>query len=178
MKKGVSPPDLYLNKDNILEGADAKGRPVIVSLDKATATNLRAVGLFSDAARPGEVMPDGSIYAGISPTVHRPFFIAACSPTGLLDWDNANEHAKNKNAHGHNDWELPSIEELKDISCRSFAKLAFGKSNKSTGALFWSSEKSPLSGAKHLNMRNKKERMSNRSNKLSVLCVRYMRSLN
>jgi hypothetical protein len=61
---------------------------------------------------------DGTIYAGISPDTGRPMYTtprdARFSPLRRdADQDEAADYAKNLDAHGHKDWRMPTLGELR-----------------------------------------------------------------
>lgn len=58
----------------------------------------------------GTVMPDGTIYCGIS--AHQKPLYAAPNDEGEMDWDDALKAAKESTACGHKDWRLPDLHEL------------------------------------------------------------------
>src|SRR5262249_41064456 len=63
-------------------------------------------------ARPGDKMPDGTIYAGISPDTDKPMYTPPVNAPRRMKWQEASDYAKGLNAHGHNDWRLPTRGEL------------------------------------------------------------------
>ena len=63
-------------------------------------------------AAAGDVMPDGTIYAGISPDTHKRMFVTPEDARLSMNFNDAAEYAKTLNAHGHNDWRIPTKDEL------------------------------------------------------------------
>ena len=61
----------------------------------------------------GDKMPDGTIYAGISPRTGRPMYVLPEEASGTLKWKAAMKYAENLDAHGHQDWKLPTASELR-----------------------------------------------------------------
>jgi hypothetical protein len=75
-------------------------------------------GLSMDTGKPsfveaaGGKMPDGTIYAGISPDTGRRMFTTPVDAPGVYTWGEAMEYCKTLSVSGHDDWRVPSIEEL------------------------------------------------------------------
>jgi hypothetical protein len=66
----------------------------------------------------GAKMPDGTVYAGISPDTHQPMYVTpADAPLtntfNTYTFNEANKYAKQLNARGHQDWRVPTKNELK-----------------------------------------------------------------
>jgi hypothetical protein len=60
----------------------------------------------------GEKMPDGSVFAGISPDSGKPIYAMPQDAPQPMKWDEAMKYAKDLDAHGHQDWRLPTKGEL------------------------------------------------------------------
>ncbi len=61
-----------------------------------------------DMLQPGDKLPDGTIYVGISPDTNRPFYAAAEDAPKLMDQTEADRLAASFNVAGHGDWRVPS----------------------------------------------------------------------
>jgi hypothetical protein len=60
----------------------------------------------------GDKMPDGTIYAGISPDTGEHMYTLPLSvEPGTMTWDQADKYISELEAHGHSDWRLPAIGE-------------------------------------------------------------------
>ena len=173
MSKGASQLDIILNEKGVLTEYDRNGKPVEIALDPTTETNFRVMGSFSKAARPGQVMQDGTIYAGVSPLNLVPAFFAAKDAPELMDWDEAEKFADNCKDHGYTDWALPRT---KDLS-RAIT------SNRDTARLFarspyWTWDTRSLGGAKIVRGETGVNRTIGRRNKHKVRLIRYLRGMN
>jgi hypothetical protein len=62
--------------------------------------------------RTGEKMPDGTVYAGVSPDTHRPLYTTPTDAPLEMQWGQAMNYAAGLQAHGHNDWRVPTRGEL------------------------------------------------------------------
>jgi hypothetical protein len=60
----------------------------------------------------GERIPDGTIYAGISPDSGKAIYAATADAPLTMRFEKAADYAKNLQVHGHNDWRLPTRNEL------------------------------------------------------------------
>jgi len=67
----------------------------------------------SSAAPPvGAKMPDGTLYAGVSPDTARPMYATPRDAPLTLTFEQALNYAACLEAHGHRDWRVPTWEEL------------------------------------------------------------------
>ena len=60
----------------------------------------------------GEVIPDGTIYAGVSPETGKAMFTTATDAPATCTFDEAQEYAAKLDAHGHRDWRVPTKNEI------------------------------------------------------------------
>ena len=60
----------------------------------------------------GDRMADGSIYAGISPDTGMKMYATAADASLTMKWKKAMDYAAGLDAHGHQDWRVPSKGEL------------------------------------------------------------------
>ena len=60
----------------------------------------------------GDRMPDGTIFAGISPDSHQPMYTTPADAPLTFTFNEARNYAVNLNAHGHQDWRVPTKAEL------------------------------------------------------------------
>lgn len=61
---------------------------------------------------PGDAMPDGTIYAGVSPDRGKPMYATPDDAPQLMTFEQAKTYAADLHAHGHEDWRVPSMAEL------------------------------------------------------------------
>jgi hypothetical protein len=83
-------------------------------------------------------MPDGTIFAGISPALGRRIFVAPQDASVAMKWKAAQLYALDLDAHGHQDWKVPSREEL-ELLYRNRNKGALKGTFNARGR-YWSSE--------------------------------------
>jgi hypothetical protein len=60
----------------------------------------------------GDTMPDGTVFAGISPDSGKAMFATPADAPLTCTFDKAQEYAADLNAHGHQDWRVPTKDEL------------------------------------------------------------------
>jgi hypothetical protein len=61
----------------------------------------------------GAVMKDGTIYGGISPTTHKPMFVAPKSSEKTMAFKQAAAYASTLEVGGHKDFRVPTMAELR-----------------------------------------------------------------
>jgi hypothetical protein len=61
---------------------------------------------------PGDTMPDGTVFAGISPDTGKPMYTAPADAPLTLKWKDAMEYGARLDANGHHDWRVPTKAEL------------------------------------------------------------------
>ena len=60
----------------------------------------------------GDRMPDGTIFAGVSPDTGKPMYTTPADASLTMDWKKAMDYVKKLDAHGYQDWRLPTQGEL------------------------------------------------------------------
>jgi hypothetical protein len=114
------------------------------SVDAYTPAAVRSHQPLTDRAgdpKPGDKMPDGTVYAGISPDSGQAMYVLPIDAPRLMKFNRATQHAatlNSHNAHGHKDWRLPTKAELLEI-CK----------NRNEGALKGTFNESAGSGVAH-----------------------------
>jgi hypothetical protein len=96
------------------------------------------------AQRSVNAMEDGTIYAGISPDTNKRMFAAPKDTPGTYRFSEAAQYAKNLDAHGHNDFYVPTAGELNVLwQNRNKGKLAgtFNQTGSGTAGWYWSSSR-------------------------------------
>jgi hypothetical protein len=114
---------------------------VIVRMDESPKKKAEAAVTSGEPAV-GDKMPDGTIFAGISPDTNKPMYVTAEDATMSMDFNAAAKYAKKLKAHGHNDWRVPSKAEL-NVLFQNREKGALKGALNLTGSLpdgwYWSS---------------------------------------
>jgi hypothetical protein len=89
--------------------------------------------------KPGDGMEDGTIYAGVSPDTGRPMYTTPVGAPLTMKWKHALGDAAALNAHGHQDWRVPSKGELNVLFNNRAAIGGFDESGSYPGGWYWSS---------------------------------------
>jgi hypothetical protein len=62
--------------------------------------------------RIGQEMPDGTIYAGLSPETNQPMYTMPADAPLTMTFNQAKGYAAQLDAHGHTDWRVPTKAEM------------------------------------------------------------------
>jgi hypothetical protein len=147
---------------------DARGQSVMVQISDTLKQRLQP----SAAPMPGTVMPDGTVYAGLSPDTGRAFYAAAKDAPEGMSWDDAVAHARSSTAHGHSDWRLPSQDELNVMFNNRAAIGGFNLSGSFPAGWYWSSSENTSYTARGQRFSDGNQNSNTKSSGLSVRCVR------
>src|SRR5690348_11659433 len=99
---------------------------------------------MNDELKVGQRMPDGTIFAGISPDTNRPMYTTPADARLVLQWDAAMDRAAKLDAHGHQDWRVPTKNELNVLFANQAAIGGFDERGVYPAVGYWSStEESP-----------------------------------
>ena len=91
---------------------------------------------------PGDKMPDGTVYAGLSPGIGRPLYTTPADPPLTVTFKSAHEYAARLDAHGHKDWRVPTPDELNVLFENRAAIGAFDVSGSEKAGWYMTSEAS------------------------------------
>ena len=119
---------------NFRAGGEAAGREI-------AAGTLKAGGF--DAGRDGlppigTIMPDGTIYAGMSPGTGKPMYTTPGDAPLTMKWQEAMDYAAKLDAHGYKDWRLPTKGELNVLFNNRAAIGGFNVSGSNPAGWYWS----------------------------------------
>jgi hypothetical protein len=90
--------------------------------------------------QPGHKMPDGTIYAGVSPHTGAAMYVTPSDTPLPLPFDHARQYAADLEAHSHRDWRLPTKDELNVIFGNREAIGGFNLTGLGpAGSAYWSS---------------------------------------
>jgi uncharacterized protein DUF1566 len=110
------------------------------AVESMAAATLEAGGFDAASATPkiGDRMPDGTIYAGISPDTGKPMYTTPADVSLTMQWKEAMDYAAKFHAHGHEDWRLPTKGELNVLFNNRAAIGGFDVSGSVPGGWYWS----------------------------------------
>jgi hypothetical protein len=103
--------------------------PVANDAGKATASAELQIG---------EKMPDGTVFAGISPDTKQKMYATPADATLTMTFNDAKEYASNLDAHGHKDWHVPTKNELNVLFNNRAAIGGFNVSGSNPAGWYWS----------------------------------------
>lgn len=92
----------------------------------------------------GDKMPDGIIYAGTSPDAGKPMYVMPADASLTMKWKEAMNYAAKLDAHGHQDWRLPTKGELKALFNNRAAIGGFNLTGLLPEGWYWSASKNHL----------------------------------
>jgi hypothetical protein len=94
------------------------------------------------APKVGDKMPDGTIYAGISPDTNKPMYTTWADAPLARSFNSAKDYARTLNrqyAHDHDDWRVPTKNELNVLFNNRAAIGGFNESGCDSDGRYWSS---------------------------------------
>jgi hypothetical protein len=98
------------------------------------AETLRAGGLREIGGK----MADGTVYAGVSPDTKKAMYVPPADVSGPITFAEAKQYAGALNAHGYDDWRLPTQAELKVLFDNRTAIGGFNQSGHFPTGWYWS----------------------------------------
>ena len=93
-----------------------------------------------EAAKPkiGDKMPDGTVYAGISPDTSQPMYTTPSDASLTMTFNEAQKYAATLDAHGHKDWRVPTNTELDVLFNNRAAIHGFNETGSDPAGWYWS----------------------------------------
>jgi hypothetical protein len=100
------------------------------------------VPFLSKSKRPqprvGDAMPDGTVYAGVSPDTGKPLYATPSDAPLTYTFNEAQRYAKHLDAHGHQDWRVPTRNELNVLFNNRAAIGGFNVTGSIPAGWYWS----------------------------------------
>ncbi len=84
--------------------------------------------------KPGDKVSDGTIYAGVSPDTGKEMSTTPVDAPLTMTFNQAADYATKLDAHGHNDWRVPTKAELNVLFSN---RAAIGGFNQTASTLGW-----------------------------------------
>jgi len=85
-------------------------------ISHALLPSVNADAVTAAAAAPpggtGGIMPDGTVYAELSPDTHKPLYTTPADAPGIYTWSKGEDYCRALQASGHQDWHVPTKDEL------------------------------------------------------------------
>jgi len=120
----------------------------------------------------GDRMPDGTIYAGISPDTNKPMYATPADAPLTMTFNKAKEYASQLDAHGHQDWRAPTKAELNVLFNNRAAIGGFNLTGSYPAGWYWSASQTYGWGAWGQRFSGGSQDNGNKGNHSSVRCVR------
>jgi len=138
--------------DALLAGASAIEAGVLGGKTKTGITTRPAANDDDASAKiaelnPGDKMPDGTIYAGMSPDTQKPMYTTPADAPLTMHWKAAMKYAEKFDAHGHKDWRVPTKREINVLFNNGAAIGGFNASGSFPAGWYWSSVEHDKYGA-------------------------------
>jgi len=120
----------------------------------------------------GDKMPDGTIYAGISPDTKKALYATPKDAPASMSFQEAADYADSLDAHGHRDWRVPTIAELKVLSAHHVAIGGFNCSGPVPANWYWSASQYYKRNAWVLRLSDGCKNYIDKAGYLSLRCIR------
>ena len=91
--------------------------------------------------KPGTVMPDGSIYAGVSPDTGKPMYAMRRDAPMHGNFNQSADYAASVDVHGKKDWRVPTKAELSVLFENRAAIGGFDTTGADSAGWYWSSSR-------------------------------------
>jgi Protein of unknown function (DUF1566) len=123
----------------------------------------------------GDVMPDGSVYGGISPDTGKAIYTTPADAKLTYTFNEAAEYAEQLNAQrylGHDDWRVPTKGELNVLFENRAAIGEFNETGAPPAGWYWSSSPGSYDGGWAQRFSDGSQPNDDRRNVSSLRCVR------
>jgi hypothetical protein len=120
----------------------------------------------------GDKMPDGTIYAGVSPNTGRAMYATALDASLTMTFNEAKEYASKLDAHGHQDWRVPTKGELNVLFNNRAAIGGFNETGSDPAGWYWSASQNGTWSAWAQRFSDGGQDNSPKDIRSSVRCVR------
>jgi hypothetical protein len=139
------------------------------------AAKAKAPANTNQAPAPGDKMPDGTIFAGISPDTGKAMYALPADASLTMTFNSAKEYAQGLNmqkAHGRDDWHVPTKNELNVLFNNRAAIGGFNVSGSYPAGWYWSSSPYYIWGAWGQRFSDGDQNYGVKDIRSSVRCVR------
>ena|SRR5579862_4418643 len=126
----------------------------------------------STEPKPGDKMPDGTIYAGVSPDTSKPMYATPADAPLTMEFNQATAYAAKLDANGHDDWRVPTKNELNVLFNNRAAIGRFDISGSYPAGWYWSATPGDWWGAWCQRLSDGLQDYNSLGGRLSVRCVR------
>jgi hypothetical protein len=127
-----------LDLRNVTGEAAKPSKALAGASDAPANTNQAPSTTPASVVDPGDKMPDGTVFAGISPDTNKPMYATPADAPLTMKFNEAQEYAARFDAHGHKDWRVPTMAELNVLFNNCAAIGRFDISGSTTAGWYWS----------------------------------------
>ena len=92
----------------------------------------------NESSAPGDIMPDDTIFASISPDTGTPMYTTPADAPLTYTFNEARNYASKLNAHGHHDWRVPTKDELNVLFNNRAGIHGFDETGSVPASWYWS----------------------------------------
>jgi len=151
-------------------------KPLSKETISAMAFDTLRAGGWVEAPPPepkiGDKMPDGTIYAGISPDTNKPMYASPADASLAMRFNEAQKYAAQFDAYGHKDWHVPMKAELNVLFNNRAAIGGFDISGSNPAGWYWSASPNNKWNAWGQRFSDGYQNNNNKDNHSAVRCVR------
>ena len=165
LEQKIYQPNFRRDDNQVLDLRDVTGE---AATPKVAANTNRPPGPCEFGYR----MPDGTIYAGISPDTKKPMYATPADAPLTMTFNEAKKYAAKLDAHGHKDWHVPTKAELKVLFNNQAALSGSNVSGPYRAVWYWSSSQCVLWDAWCQRFSDGVQTTYSKGNNMSVRCVR------
>jgi len=140
------------------------------TISATVSTTLQAGGCAEPKI--GDKMPDGTVYAGLSPETNQPMYTTPADAPLTMKFNKARKYAAKLDAHRHRDWRVPTKAELDVLFNNRAAIGGFDLSGLAPTGWYWSSGRGVIVGAWAQRFGTGFQYSLTRGDALSLRCVR------
>ena len=120
----------------------------------------------------GDRMPDGTIYAGLSPETGKGMYTTRHDAKLTHSFNQAKDYAAGLDAHGHTDWRVPTKGELNVLYNNRAAIGGFNVTGLDSAGWYWSSSENGAFTVEVQRFSDGDQYFCANPNRLSLRCVR------
>ena len=120
----------------------------------------------------GDRIPDGTIYAGVSPDSGKAMYATPADASLTMTFNEAKEYATRLDAHGHKDWHVPTNAELNTLFNNRAAIGGFNLGGSYPAGWYWSSSQGLMGHAWGQHFSDGFQEYLHKFDPSSVRCVR------
>jgi len=120
----------------------------------------------------GDKMPDGTVFAGISPETNKPMYATPADASLTMTFNDAKGYAAQLDAHGHKDWRVPTKAELNVLFNNRAAIGGFDVTGSYPAGWYWSASPYYLWNAWGQRFSDGCQHNYDKGNHSAVRCVR------